>query len=372
MTRSPSISRVRTGAEDELKTALVTGATGLVGSAASLALARDGWKIALICHQKRPASQALLREIRAAGGRGTLIEAELLNYRSEAPRVVAAAQRALGPIHLFVHAAAPPVTSSGWQAPPEDLETQFAVHTGAFLALTSALLPEMLRAQSGTLVALLSQAVLPPAVPGWQSYAIAKAALAQAINELSAAYGHAGIRTLGLMPGAIKGDKPPRAEGGDRVRGVLRPLWPMVLSAETVAEWVLRLAKDRSFSSGTVISLDSKGSAVGRCTSWSADRPSGGEHDFDDHGAGEAPLPGTTGVTALLHEVVRKTFSLDRGTRVERAKIGELDGWDSLGHVRLIMEVESAFGVRFTADEAVKLQSVPGIVAALSRYARKS
>lgn len=367
MKRSSAVSGLRTGAEEQLKTALVTGATGLVGSATCLALAKEGWRMALVCRSKGPSVQALLRKVRKAGGRGILLQADLGDYRREAPRAVAEAQQALGPIHLFVHAAAPPVTVSGWQAPPEDLDRQFAIQAGAFMALASALLPEMLRAQSGTLVALLSQALLPPLVPGWQSYTMAKAALAQAVNELTAAYSAAGIRTVGLMPGVIKNGRAQRPDTDHMVP------WSVGLSAETVAKWVLRLATDPGFSSGTVISLDFKGSASGRSVIWVPDRPSTFAQGNQDQGdTSRNPKPQADGVAGRLHEVVRKTFGLEPNAPVERARIGELHGWDSLGHVKLIMEIEAAFRLRFTAAEAVSLQSVPGIVEALSRHASKS
>ena len=36
----------------------------------------------------------------------------------------------------------------------------------------------------------------------------------------------------------------------------------------------------------------------------------------------------------------------------------DVDGWDSLRHVRLLLTVEQAFGIKFSASEAIKLNNV--------------
>jgi acyl carrier protein len=39
-----------------------------------------------------------------------------------------------------------------------------------------------------------------------------------------------------------------------------------------------------------------------------------------------------------------------------------VDGWDSLAHIRLMLAVEKAFGVKFSNSEVNKLQSVGELV----------
>jgi len=36
----------------------------------------------------------------------------------------------------------------------------------------------------------------------------------------------------------------------------------------------------------------------------------------------------------------------------------DVDGWDSLNHIRLVLEVQKAFGVKFSAFEISKLKDV--------------
>ena len=40
----------------------------------------------------------------------------------------------------------------------------------------------------------------------------------------------------------------------------------------------------------------------------------------------------------------------------------DVEEWDSLSHIRLVLSVERAFGTRFTASEISKLKNVQGLV----------
>jgi len=40
----------------------------------------------------------------------------------------------------------------------------------------------------------------------------------------------------------------------------------------------------------------------------------------------------------------------------------DVEGWDSLSHIRLVLTVERAFGVKFSASEIGKLKDVAGLV----------
>ena len=41
----------------------------------------------------------------------------------------------------------------------------------------------------------------------------------------------------------------------------------------------------------------------------------------------------------------------------------DVDGWDSLTHIRLVVSIEQALGMRFTAAEVTSLQNVGDLVA---------
>jgi acyl carrier protein len=47
----------------------------------------------------------------------------------------------------------------------------------------------------------------------------------------------------------------------------------------------------------------------------------------------------------------------------------DVDGWDSLTHIRLILTVEKAFGIKFSTSEIGKLENVGGLVALIKSRA---
>ncbi|KPV42464.1 hypothetical protein AN477_17410 [Alicyclobacillus ferrooxydans] len=55
-------------------------------------------------------------------------------------------------------------------------------------------------------------------------------------------------------------------------------------------------------------------------------------------------------------------FTVPMETITEDLKLGDLTEWDSLGHLNLFMEIESTFGVSFSADQMVETTSVQAIL----------
>lgn len=47
-------------------------------------------------------------------------------------------------------------------------------------------------------------------------------------------------------------------------------------------------------------------------------------------------------------------------------KMGDVEQWDSVSHLDLIMQIETAFGVAFSAEEMLELTSLPALRARLA------
>ncbi len=54
---------------------------------------------------------------------------------------------------------------------------------------------------------------------------------------------------------------------------------------------------------------------------------------------------------ARLTEIMSDVFDVDDLTYSDSLTAGEVDGWDSLSHVRFLVTVEKQFGLRFTSTE---------------------
>lgn len=59
-----------------------------------------------------------------------------------------------------------------------------------------------------------------------------------------------------------------------------------------------------------------------------------------------------------LNEIFQETFQDDELTVSPETTAADIDGWDSLMHVSLMMNVENQFDVRFTSTEVAVLKSV--------------
>src|SRR5262245_18454075 len=65
-----------------IRAVLVTGASGGIGRAISLAFAESGWSVAVHYHRNKTAAEGTLAQVVAAGGTGTLYEADVRESQS--------------------------------------------------------------------------------------------------------------------------------------------------------------------------------------------------------------------------------------------------------------------------------------------------
>lgn len=66
-----------------------------------------------------------------------------------------------------------------------------------------------------------------------------------------------------------------------------------------------------------------------------------------------------------VREIVAETFHVDPLDVTEDTSAQNLAAWTSLAHLRLLTNLQNAFGVRFTTNEMVMLMSVRAIESAL-------
>jgi len=61
-------------------------------------------------------------------------------------------------------------------------------------------------------------------------------------------------------------------------------------------------------------------------------------------------------------QALKKTFPKSKiPKKIENLKIGDLKGWDSLGHVNLLLEIEKIFKFKFRTKVFLSLQSIKKI-----------
>jgi NAD(P)-dependent dehydrogenase (short-subunit alcohol dehydrogenase family) len=141
----------------------------------ALALAKDGWSLAVHFHRSREAALALVDDIVAAGGRAVAVPADLAN-ECQVLTLVPASVEALGPLGLLVNNAslfeqdaALTATRASWDA---HLETNLR----APFVLVQAFATQLPKDSRGVVVNMVDQRVL-NLTPHFTSYTLSKAGL---------------------------------------------------------------------------------------------------------------------------------------------------------------------------------------------------
>lgn len=188
------------------KVALVTGASRGIGRAAALRLAKDGAHVIAHYGQSETAAKDLAINIRASGGKISLVQGDLTKG-GDVARMADAVRSEVkvngGALHVLVNNAgiAPFVPFA--ETSEATLDDVLAVNVKAPFLLTAKLhdlIPE------GGRVIFVTTAVTKTYFPGISAYAASKGAIDTLIHHLAAELGAKGIRVTGVAPGAIKTD----------------------------------------------------------------------------------------------------------------------------------------------------------------------
>lgn len=75
---------------------------------------------------------------------------------------------------------------------------------------------------------------------------------------------------------------------------------------------------------------------------------------------GNATLP--SGINQRVREVIINTFKPSAEDGRGELRMKSLPGWDSLGHMRLVVELEQEFGINFPTYIIAQLLDVESIV----------
>lgn len=76
---------------------------------------------------------------------------------------------------------------------------------------------------------------------------------------------------------------------------------------------------------------------------------------------------GENDVMSRLTSVFRNLFANQRLTLSRATTAKDVDGWDSLMHINLIVAVEGEFRIRFTSREITGLQNVGELIDVITR-----
>ncbi len=78
-----------------------------------------------------------------------------------------------------------------------------------------------------------------------------------------------------------------------------------------------------------------------------------------------------TSVLDRLTTVLRDVFDNDELVATPDLTAHKVDGWDSLGNIRLFIEIERVFSIRFSAMETTSLKNVGELAAVIEKKSRR-
>jgi NAD(P)-dependent dehydrogenase (short-subunit alcohol dehydrogenase family) len=200
--------------------ALVTGAARRIGREIALALARDGWDIAVHYATSRDEALDTVREVEALGGRAIAVNRDLA-VEAGVRSLLAECAHELGEIScvvnnasLFEHDSAPTFSA-------EALVRCMRTNVAAPVLLAESLHATLSPGERGVVINLLDQKLWNPN-PDFLSYTLSKAALREATVLLAQALAPR-VRVVGIAPGITlpSGDQ---SEAGFAVAHTATPL----------------------------------------------------------------------------------------------------------------------------------------------------
>jgi NAD(P)-dependent dehydrogenase (short-subunit alcohol dehydrogenase family) len=246
--------------EDSRGTLIVTGAGRGIGAAVAKLAAARGFSVAVNYTQNAQAAADVARHIATAGGRATVIQADI-SRESEILRLFESAERELGPITGLVNNAALTGGFSRVEAVTRLTLTEvFTVNViGAMLCAREAVKRMSARngGRGGAIVNISSRAAEIGGAGEWVHYAASKGALDTFTIGLAREVAAEGIRVNAVAPGHVLTEL--HAASGDPQRPTrLAPTIPMGRAGtpDEIAEAVVwLLSPEASYTTGAILAV---------------------------------------------------------------------------------------------------------------------
>lgn len=181
--------------------ALVTGASGGIGGAIALRLARDGYAVAVHCYRHVEKATALCEDILAMGGSAGVFVCDIADADAVS-RMMAEITASFGNVTLLVNNAGIAQQKLFTDLSVEEWRRMMAVHVDGAFYTSRAVLPEMIRSHHGCIINISSM---------WGQtggscevhYSTAKSAVIGLTKALAKEVGPAGVRVNCVAPGVI-------------------------------------------------------------------------------------------------------------------------------------------------------------------------
>lgn len=237
------------------KCAVVTGAAKGIGRAIAKKLAKLGANVVINYRNNEEEALKLLEEIKAIGGSGIIVKADISNF-SDAETLIKRAQEEFGSIDILVNNAGITKDNLILRMKEEDFDKVIDTNLKGVFNCIKHVTPIMIKQRSGKIVNI-SSVVGVSGNAGQSNYAAAKAGIIGLTKSLAKELGSRGINVNAVAPGFIQTDMTEVLS--EKVKEELKNNIPLkrLGTVEDVAELVSFLSSEASdYITGQVINVD--------------------------------------------------------------------------------------------------------------------
>ncbi len=236
-----------------MKIALVTGASGVIGSACAKALAAKGYALALQYHSHPEKVQALLNELPSSTP--VLLQAADISRKSDVSALFKAIETRLGRVDLVVNCAGIALPQKVLtDVTDEEMDRVYALNVKGAMLLTQAAIPHMLQQEGGSIVHISSMWGL---IGGSCEavYSASKGALNSFVKAMAKELAPSHIRVNAVAPGLVP--SPMNGSLSKQDLDAFRQDTPLgqLIAPEQVAEAVCYLT-EAEMVTGQILSVD--------------------------------------------------------------------------------------------------------------------
>jgi 3-oxoacyl-[acyl-carrier protein] reductase len=235
--------------------ALVTGGSRGIGRAIAKAFAAEGAQVVIVYRGSQAAADALVEEIKQAGGTAFANQADVAD-NAAVTALVERVQLEIGPIDILVNNAGVIEDDLFVRLEPERWNKVLQTNLGGTYNFCQAVAYSMMKRRTGRIINI-SSVVATHVKPGQTNYAASKGAINSFTRALAVELASRGVTVNAIAPGFIETDMSAavRNKAGDKLKKYI-PMRRIGVPEDIAKAAVFLASDDSSYITGQVLTVD--------------------------------------------------------------------------------------------------------------------